>query len=421
LDAGTTTLAIVPPAGYETISNPANNRRAQLVATVNASSTIALCSFDGAPCTYGTSGTLRVGEDLQTVGYFQFEEASPSPVTVTITVADPSVALVSTSETAQGAGTITFENLSGMWAYFVVQGLAQGQATTLTVSAPGYAPLTYAVEVDPSGFVFFQPFGDFTTDAFAANTYLGIQSARLVRGTNAYASQQEVRGGLTVPVSVTSSNTGIGIISVTPLQMQAVADSVSNSAGYTEFDPQGPSGTSTLTVVTPAGWDTIGVPGDGSRRVLVATVTGGLPPGQVNLSLLPGTSAVGSSEYGPGYAAALAIDAVNSTSQSWCTANDDPAPRLTVTFPVDATVRSINVLTPWSPNYDFLTGIFRVLDASDTVIHDSGVVGFTNGGISYVVPLADQDPGARRVELIGVTWNSIEPCLGEIAIGGSVP
>jgi hypothetical protein len=64
------------------------------------------------------------------------------------------VALVSSSETAPGAGMIFVPNVSTTGAnYFAVQGLAEGGATTLTVSAPGYAPLTYTVEVDPSGFV----------------------------------------------------------------------------------------------------------------------------------------------------------------------------------------------------------------------------------------------------------------------------
>jgi hypothetical protein len=154
---------------------------------------------------------------------------------------------------------------------------------------------------------------------------------------------------------------------------------------------------------------------------VAATVSGGLPAGQTNLSRLPGTTAVASTEYSVAYTPSLAIDGVNASNSSWCTANNDPAPKLTVNFPNSSTVRSIVIVTSWSPNYDFQTGRFRVLTAADAVLHDSGVVALTNGAISYTVPAGDQDPGARKLEFTGVTWSSIEPCLSEILIGGSVP
>jgi hypothetical protein len=365
---------------------------------------------------------LRVGDELQTVGYFNLEAAPPSPVQVTVTIANEAVALVSKTETVQGAKTITYENVATIGAnYFAVQGLAEGQGTTLTVSAPGYSPLVYTVEVDPSGFVMYQPGANFATTPFSANTTINLTAMRLVRGTNAYGSYQEVRGGLTVPVPVTSSNTAVGVITVSPVNVSATQNNSDfNLDAISAFDPLA-NGLINVAITQPAGFETISNPSNNARVTVAATVSGGLPAGQTNLSRLPGTTAVASTEYSVSYTPSLAIDGVNATTSSWCTANNDPAPKLTVNFPNSSTVRNIVIVTSWSPTYDFLTGRFRVLTAADAVLHDSGVVALTNGAISYDVPAGDEDPGARKVEFTGVTWSSIEPCLSEIAIGGSVP
>lgn len=180
---------------------------------------------------------------------------------------------MSSSETAPGAGMIFVPNVSTTGAnYFAVQGLAEGGATTLTVSAPGYAPLTYTVEVDPSGFVIYQPSSDFTTNAIAANTAVRISAVRLVRGTNAYANYQEVRGGLTVPVPVTSSNTAVGVITVSPVNMVAVANSSVFNVIDTAFDPLA-GGSTMLSLVQPAGYETISNPSSFRGVQLVATVS----------------------------------------------------------------------------------------------------------------------------------------------------
>ena len=73
------------------------------------------------------------------------------------------------------------------------------------------------------------------------------------------AEQQEVRGGITVNVPVTSSVPTVGTITVSPVAMRAVADG-GVSAGTTEFDPVS-GGTTTLTVVAPVGFATPTVSG----------------------------------------------------------------------------------------------------------------------------------------------------------------
>ena len=138
-----------------------------------------------------------------------------------------------------------------------------------------------------------------------------------------------------------------------------------------------------------------------------------------NLSLLPGVVATSSTDFSAQYVAALAIDGNNSTNSSWCTANNDPAPRYEVAFPADVTVTEINVLTSWSPTFDFLTGRFEIFSAGGALLYDSGVVALTAGEIALdVVP---DISGARRVVFSGDTWNSIEPCFSEFEVLGSQP
>jgi hypothetical protein len=140
-----------------------------------------------------------------------------------------------------------------------------------------------------------------------------------------------------------------------------------------------------------------------------------------NLTQLTGTTAVASTEYSAAYIAGNAIDGINAANSSWCTANNDPAPKITINFPSAVTVTKITILTSWGTTYAFLTGRFRVLNATGGEIHNSGVRTLSQGQIIYDVPAADQDSGARRLEFTGVTWNSIEPCLSEIIVNGTSP
>ena len=78
---------------------------------------------------------------------------------------------------------------------------------------------------------------------------------RLDAVTRNFAQQQPIRPaglGLTLPISVavTSSNPAVGVITVSP-----VSFSVNVVNQQTAFDPSA-QGTSTVTYVTPAGFDT---------------------------------------------------------------------------------------------------------------------------------------------------------------------
>jgi hypothetical protein len=143
-----------------------------------------------------------------------------------------------------------------------LQGLTVG-TTTLTVSAPGYATNVQTIAVDPSGFVISAP-ASINTTASAANTTVSIAASRLdpvTQNAQPPFNLQAVRAGLTVQVLVTSSDTGAGVMTVSLLAFGPGTTSLN-----TQFDPL-MAGSTTITVGTPAGFDT-----PNNLRQITATV-----------------------------------------------------------------------------------------------------------------------------------------------------
>ena len=66
-----------------------------------------------------------------------------------------------------------------------------------------------------------------------------------------------------------------------------------------------------------------------------------IPPGQQNLTQVPGVTATSSSDFSVSFNAPFAID--QSNSSSWCTTNNDSVPMLTIDFPSGLTVSGIGV------------------------------------------------------------------------------
>ena len=239
---GTSTLSVGVPAGFSTPSN-----RRQITATVTATDVL--------------GGAETVGLDLQISSEVRLEEAPPSPVDVTVTVADPSKATVTTNSAVEGTASITFTNVGDTgYKTFYVQGRGLG-STTMTCSAVGYNPNTYAITVNPSGFCFYY-LSSIVTTSFAANTTVQVRPTRLHPTTLAYSAYQYLRGGKTVDVQVTSSDAAVGVI--TPGTITFVSNS---STVNTAFDPIGP-GSATVSVVPPAGFST-----PSTQRQITATVT----------------------------------------------------------------------------------------------------------------------------------------------------
>jgi hypothetical protein len=239
---GTSLVSVVPPAGFST---PSTDR--QMPVTVTAPSV-------------SLGGNATVGRDLQISRSATLQTAPPSAVTVTFTVNNPGIATITSNPALAGGDVVSFTGVSTTSAgTLYIQGRAQG-TTTITASAPGYAPDVITVEVRPSGFIINTP-QSITTTAGAANTNIQITPAMLDPLTLNWQQNQAVRGGLNVNVTVTSSNTAAGTITVSP-----VAFAPNANTGATAFDPAA-SGVSTIAVVPPAGFD---IPS--SDRTIVATV-----------------------------------------------------------------------------------------------------------------------------------------------------
>ena len=175
--------------------------------------------------------------------------APPAPgVDVTITVADPSVALISTDPTVPGSGSVTFPLVTGTSTQLIyLQGLTLNQGTELRITAPGYDQWITTVQVVDAGFYISSPSGDFTTTVDAANRTVRVYPASLDALQRADENQQ-VRGGGTYSVDVLSSNTSVGVITISPLVFTGTEDYLN-----TAFDPIA-VGTTTISISQPPGF-----------------------------------------------------------------------------------------------------------------------------------------------------------------------
>ena len=240
--SGTTVVAVAQPAGFDT---PTNFQ--QITATVTAPNV--------------SISNLIIGKDLQVQAQVTLEVAPPSPVTVVVRSNATSIATITDTATVAGGDTITFSNVTGTTVGTIfVQGRGLG-STTLTGQAAGYDDATASVTVDPSGFIINSP-SNFTTSTFAANTSIQITPARLSPATLNWATNQSLRGGLSVTVPVVSSDPNVGAITVSPVAIAGGAN-----AGSTAFNPAN-QGTATISIGTPAGFST-----PSSFTQIVATVT----------------------------------------------------------------------------------------------------------------------------------------------------
>ena len=263
---GVTTLTLGVPAGWDTPANSATNGSPlEQVATVTLPHIYVNSN-------YQTPQTYRVGEDLQIALDARLENTPVGPAGTTVTMtaasADSSIAIVSPQETGIGSASATriysTANYNTNQRYWI-QGLKQGSTVTLTFSAPGYVDNVVTIAVDPSGFV--TTTQNFTSTTAAADTTIVIYAARLnpTSGTLGAVELQELRGGVTASVPVTSSDTAVGVITTSPVVVQAVADNTTSEAARTRFDPVGGPGSAIVTIETALDFDTPGTGGSYSR------------------------------------------------------------------------------------------------------------------------------------------------------------
>jgi hypothetical protein len=268
---------------------------------------------------------LSVGTNLEVLATVGLNALASSNLPVTITSPDASKVLLSTSATQTGTATVVVNIPQGSpFAYpgVYVQSLdvPSGAPDTvqLTATAPGYPAITCLVTLTPSALVVAGPQGigqNFSTTV-TGSVPLTVTAYGLDTNSHIYGSQQPVAGGLSLSVSVTSSDTTVGTILNSPVVLAGGSSAVSGLS----FQPA-TSGSTQLTVVQPPGFSTPASGGQltalvGAPQVLLNPVTvgyqlqvvgagqlsdpapaGGLPvtitsltPGTVLLSISPSTA-----------------------------------------------------------------------------------------------------------------------------------
>jgi len=236
--AGTTTVALAQPAGFSTDS--------QTSTYISGTATVVAPNIN-------VPGTVITGVSMANTGQsISLSQTPPSPVTITMTIADPTIATLGMgyNSTTVGVSSLTFTNVANNGGQgFNIQGQAQG-TTTVTVSAPGFNINTFTVNVYPSGFIFSGNNESFTTTTFSANTTLTIYTAVLNPGTlTLYNYNLPINPGVgPFAVPVTSSNTSVGTITSSPLMFTSGTTYL-----QTAFKPLA-AGTTTIAVAQPAGF-----------------------------------------------------------------------------------------------------------------------------------------------------------------------
>ncbi len=365
---------------------------------------------------------LTVGAGLQDSGFIARLGASQhGGVTLRLESSNTAAVLLSPDATTAGAGFIeTFIPNGQTDVIYTIQGVQGDESTvTITASAPGFLDEIGAVTVVQAAFrlegLATNQTG-LTPDDFFVR--VGIPNAN---NTDVQTFQEARVGGGGYTATISNLDTRVGAIFTPTESGSSITVGIPEGAQFspTTFAAGGArfsgltNGVTTVSALVPGLIDT-------TAATVGVTVSGGftIPIGEVALTSLPGTFATSSSDFSGSFVAANGIDLNNNSS--WCTANNDPAPSLTIDFASDVVVTSIQMINnQFDPGFSFLTGVYRLLDSGGTEIYNSGTVSMTNGGIN--LPVSPAVMGARTLVFEGVTWNSIEPCLSELSAIGISP
>jgi hypothetical protein len=239
---GSDTITMNTPAGYAT---PQNNQSISYTVTAPSMSMA------------NNSGGQIIGKDLQFGGYY-VTLGAPSPsggtqVTISVNTAQ---ALLSTSATTVGAGTLTLSVGAGLTntSTFYIQALQDSGTLTVQIAAPLYATSIGSVTLYPSGFVLST--NNFSTTTGSSPTTLTVQPAALDPQYLTTYQVEQLRAGMsnTQATLTMTDNPGaagsVGAITVNPVIFNG-AD-VPNSQ-TTSFQPLN-VGSTVIRVQSPAGF-----------------------------------------------------------------------------------------------------------------------------------------------------------------------
>jgi hypothetical protein len=232
--AGPVNLVITTPAGF---TAPTGTNATSIAVNVSAPNIT-------------VNASTNLGQNLQVDNQsISLAAAPPSSRSLTLTSNSPNL-LIANSPSGPFSQSITLQLTGGSSAVgtFSMQSLASSGTGQLTASASGYNDGADTVSLTPSGIEWFN--GPFSTTTFSADTTLTLIAAQLAPGTLNLQSFQNVRTGLAVNVTVTSSDPTIGTIVTSPVNITADTNSAT-----TKFHPL-TAGTSNLVIATPSGFTT---------------------------------------------------------------------------------------------------------------------------------------------------------------------
>ena len=164
---------------------------------------------------------ISVGQGLENALTITLTTAPTADLIVTLTSSKPNNALVAGRVADPGATSATVTVPAGLTtvggAY--VQGLVSSGTATITATAANYTSGNATVTLAPAGFIMAGPNGigssTFTTSQ-GLNSTITVQPARLDSSFN-FVEVENVAGGTSATINVTSSNTTVGTISTSPI------------------------------------------------------------------------------------------------------------------------------------------------------------------------------------------------------------
>ena len=198
------TLA-APPAG---LTNTTTLNHAQGLVSVYAN------GQDSAHTLFIAAHDVDAGVGIQVLGQYSLSGTvfNYNSTPFSITVADPTVALVSATGTTTGSATFTRTGPEYVDIDFYIQGLKAG-TTTITIAGAGYTSRTLTVNVRPAGFTIRQRDVSATPKP-ATGAYYGplvtVRPALLDAQGQWLADAQLNPQSSTISVAVSSANTAVG-------------------------------------------------------------------------------------------------------------------------------------------------------------------------------------------------------------------
>ena len=195
---------------------------------------------------------ISIGRGLQEAGTLLIGQLPPpGGLNVTLTSNNPTQLLLSKSATEQGSPSITLSIPAGSFsASYFIQAFGTTGVATYSASAPGYGSRTGTIALAQSGAVLFAPFGlpGYTTSVGAGPVPLTVSIAQL-NADNSVALVEQVAGGTSVNIGLTTTNSAVG--SIAP----SVTIAGGTDSAATNFTPLS-AGTTMISVVRPAGFGT---------------------------------------------------------------------------------------------------------------------------------------------------------------------